>query len=209
MYTEESQRLAIVEDGEKMSNKSPTKSLIDELPGGVKKNLSPGEEVIRYLKTFEITEQPDYIILTNLRLIYFDERHLGRYAFKSIPFQKLLQIKAHKGAVVWGEISFKSEDGTEIHLERVNRNDLEIFIDALEIAYNGIAVEPVSMKHEGDLLGKMEWEFNKPEEMVFRQQPAFQPGIIEDPLNQLKMRFIKGEISEEEYRAKLRILQEK
>ena len=191
----------------KLGDKTPRKSLIDELPKGLKKNLSPGEEVIRYLKTFEITEQPDYIILTNLRLIYFDEKHLGRYTFKSIPFQKLLQIRAHKGAVVWGEITFKSEDGTELLLKRVNRKDLEVFIDALETAYNSIAVEPVSMKHEGDLLGKMEWEFNKPEEMVFRQQPSAQPGSI-DPLNQLKMRFIKGEISEEEYRAKLRVLQE-
>ena len=80
----------------------------------MKENLSPGEEVIRYLKTFEIIERPDYIILTNLRLIYFDEKHLGRYVFKSIPFQKLLQIRAHRGAVIWGEISFKSEDGTVI-----------------------------------------------------------------------------------------------
>ena len=191
----------------KLGDKTPKKSLIDELPNGLKKNLSPGEEVIRYLKTFEITEQPDYIILTNLRLIYFDEKHLGRYTFKSIPFQKLLQIRAHKGAVVWGEITFKSEDCTELLLKRVNRKDLEVFIDALETAYNSIAVEPVSMKHEGDLLGKMEWEFNKPEEMVFRQQPSAQPGSI-DPLNQLKMRFIKGEISEEEYRVKLRVLQE-
>jgi len=191
----------------KLGDKTPKKTLIDELPNGLKKNLSPGEEVIRYLKTFEITEQPDYIILTNLRLIYFDEKHLGRYVFKSIPFQKLLQIRAHKGAVIWGEITFKSEDGTELLLKRVNRKDLEVFIDALETAYNSIAVEPVSMKHEGDLLGKMEWEFNKPEEMVFRQQPSAQPGVI-DPLNQLKMRFIKGEISEEEYKAKLRVLQE-
>jgi len=201
------EELSKLEMVKKLGDKTPKKSLIDELPNGLKKNLSPGEEVIRYLKTFEITEQPDYIILTNLRLIYFDEKHLGRYTFKSIPFQKLLQIRAHKGAVVWGEITFKSEDGTELLLKRVNRKDLEVFIDALETAYNSIAVEPVSMKHEGDLLGKMEWEFNKPEEMVFRQQPSAQPGSI-DPLNQLKMRFIKGEISEEEYRAKLRVLQE-
>jgi hypothetical protein len=193
----------------KVSNKSPSKRLIDELPSGVKQNLSPGEEVTHYLKTFEITERPDYVILTNFRLIYFDERRLGRFAFKSIPFQKLLQIKAHKGAVVWGEISFKSEDGTVIVLERVNRNDLSVFIDALEIAYNRIAVEPVSMKHEGDLLGMAEWEFNKPEETIFRQLPLDQPKPVDDPLNQLKMRFIKGEISEEEYKAKLRVLQEK
>ena len=63
------------------------------------------------------------------------------------------------------------------------------------------------MKHEGDLLGKMEREFNKPEEMIFRQQPSARPIPIVDPLNQLKTRFIKGEISEEKYRAKLRVLQ--
>ena len=200
---------AMLKTVKRMSNRSPSKSLIDELPGAVKENLSSGEEVLRYLKTFEVVERPDYVILTNLRLVHFDEKHLGRYAFKSIPFQKLLQIRAHRGALLWGEISFKSEDGTVILLERVDRNDLESFIDALETAYNSIAVEPVSMKHEGDLLGKAEWEFNKPEETVFRQQSSDQPRLSEDPLNQLKMRFIKGEISEEEYRAKLRVLQER
>jgi len=54
-----------------------------------------------------------------------------------------------------------------------------------------------------------EWEFNKPEEMVFRQQPSDQLMPIEDSLNHLKTRFAKGEISEAEYRAKLRVLQEK
>lgn len=192
-----------------LDNRPPSRRLIDELPAGVKKNLSPGEEVLRYLKTFEIAERPNYIILTNMRLVYFDEKHLGRYTFKSIPFQKLLQVKAHKGAVVWGEISFKGEDGTVIRLERVSRKDMEDFIDALEIAYNAVAIEPVSMKREGDLLGMVEWEYNKPKELLFRQQPLNQPRPSEDPINQLKMRFIRGEISEEEYRAKLRVLQEK
>jgi hypothetical protein len=193
----------------KMSDKSPSKSLIAELPGGVKENLSSGEEVIRYLKSFEVVERPDYIILTNLRVVYFNEKHLGRYAFKSIPFQKLLQIRAYRGAVLWGDISFKSEDGTVIQLERVDHHDLVSFIDALETAYNSIAVEPISIKHEKDVLGKATWEFNKPEEMIFRQQPSDQPKPSEDPINQLKMRFIRGEISEEEYKAKLRVLQEK
>jgi len=60
-----------------MSDKSHGKSLVDELPSGVKQNLSPGEEVIRYLKTFEVVDKPDYIILTNLRLVYFNEKHWG------------------------------------------------------------------------------------------------------------------------------------
>jgi hypothetical protein len=175
----------------------------------VKKNLASGEEVKSYLKTFEVAEKPDYIILTNLRVAYFDEKHLGRYVFKSIPFEKLLQIRAHRGAALWGEISFKSEDNTVILLKRVNRDDLEGFIDALEAAYNSIAVEPISIKHEKDLLGKATWEFDKPAEMIVRQRSSDQPKPSEDPLDQLKMRFIRGEISEEEYKAKLRALQEK
>jgi len=175
----------------------------------MKENFSPGEEVIRYLKTFDVVERPDYIILTNLRVVYFNEKHLGRYAFKSIPFQKLLQMRAHRGALLWGDISFTGEDGTVILLERVERHDLEGFIDALEIEYNSIAVEPISIKHERDLVGKATWQFDKPAEIIFRQQSLDQPGRSEDPLSQLKLRFIKGEISEEEYRAKLRVLQEK
>jgi hypothetical protein len=192
-----------------MSDKSPIKNLIDELPGGVKENLSSGEEVVRYLKTFEVVDRPDYIILTSLRLVYFNEKHFGRYAFKSIPFEKLLQIRAHRGVLLWGDISFKGEDGTVILLERVDRSDLESFLEAVEIAYNRIAVEPISIKHEKDLVGKATWEFDKPKEMIVRQQSSDQPKPSEDPLDQLKMRFIRGEISEEEYKAKLRVLQEK
>ena len=192
-----------------MSKKAPTKNLIDELPVKVKENLSVGEEVVRYLKTFEIVERPNYIILTNLRLVYFDEKQLGRYDFMSIPFQKILQMKANRGFVLWGNISFKTEDGSLILLEKVNHDEMKGFVDAFEIAYNRVAVEPISIKHNKDLLGEETWEFNKPEETLFRQQSSVQSKPSEDPLDQLKMRFIKGEISEEEYRAKLRVLQEK
>jgi len=191
-----------------MSEK-PTKSLLDKLPDGLKKNLSPGEEIISSLNSFVIAERTNYIILTNLRLIYFDEKHLGRYDFKSLPLQKVLQVSAHKGAIVWGEVSVKMEDGTFYTVERVSRNDMTNFIDALEIEYNRISVEPISMKHKGELLGMADWEFNKPAEMVFRQNPSIQSNPAEDPLVQLKIRFVKGEISEEEYKAKLRVLQEK
>jgi len=191
-----------------MSEK-PEKSSVDKLPDGLKKNLAPGEEIICYLKSFVIAELTNYIVITNTRLVYFDEKHLGRYTFKSLPLQKVLQVNAHRGAVVWGEVTVKMEDGTSYKVERVSRKDLSNFIDALEIEYNRIAVEPISIKHKGELLGRSEWEFNKPAEMVFRQSPTFQSQTTEDPLVQLKMRFIKGELSEEEYKAKLRVLQEK
>ena len=191
-----------------MSEK-PTKNLVDKLPEGVEKNLSPGEEIICYLKSFVIAELTNYIILTNIRLVYFDEKHLGRYVFKSLPLQKVLQVSAHKGAILWGDVSVKMEDGASYNIERVSRKDMANFIDALEIAYNSIAVEPVSIKHKGELFGMSDWEFNKPAEMVFRQTPAVSSQAVQDPFVQLKMRFVKGEISEEEYKTKLRVLQEK
>jgi hypothetical protein len=193
----------------KKVSEKPAKSLVDKLPDSLKKNLSPGEEIISYLKSFVVAELSNYIILTNIRLIYFDEKHLGRYDFKSLPFQKVLQVSAHKGAIVWGEVSVKMEDGTSYTVERVSRSDMANFIDALEIAYNSIAVEPVSIAHKGELFGMADWEFNKPAEMIFRQNTSIASQPAEDPLVQLKMRFIKGEISEEEYKAKLQLLQEK
>ena len=186
-----------------------TKRSIDKLPKGLKQNLSPGEEIISYLTSFVIAERTNYIMLTNIRLIYFDEKHLGRYDFRSLPLQKVLQVSAHKGAVVWGEVNVKMEDGSLYTVERVSRKDMANFIDALENEYNKIAVEPVSIKHKGELLGMSDWEFKKPPETVFRQTPSIESKPVEDPLVQLKMRFIKGEISEEEYKTKLRVLQEK
>jgi hypothetical protein len=158
-----------------MSDKSPSKNLIDKLPDGVKKNLSSGEKVKSYLKTFEVADKPNYIILTNLRVAYFDEKHLGRYVFQSIPFEKILHIRAHRGAAVWGEISLESEDHTVIQLKRVSRGDVEGFINDLEKAYNSIAVEPISIKHQKDLVGKATWEFDKPAETIVRQKSADQP----------------------------------
>jgi hypothetical protein len=121
----------------------------------------------------------------------------------------VLKISAHKGVVVWGEVTVKMEDGPSYTVERVSRNDMANFIDALEIEYNSIAVEPISIKHKGELFGVSDWEFNKPAEMIFRHNTSVQYPSLQDPLVQLKMRFIKGEISEEEYKSKLHVLQEK
>jgi hypothetical protein len=195
-----------------MSKEGPAEKPIDELPRGVKENLSSQEEVISFLKTFAVVERPNYIILTNLRLAYFDDKRLGRYDFISLPFQKILQMRANRGVFLWGDISFKAEDGHIVFLEKVDREDMLSFIETLRIAYNRIAVEPISIRHTKSLVGQESWEFDKPAEVVFRQQPIPQPQTSptssEDALSQLKMRFIKGEISEEEYRSKLRVLEE-
>jgi hypothetical protein len=189
-----------------MSSNTLKSDLINELPSGVKANLSPGETVVHYLRTFQVFSKPDYIILTNIRLVYFNEKHLGRYDFRSLPFQKLLKMDANRGIFLWGNISFKNEDGTLILLKLVSRGKMEGFIEALKISYNNIAVEPITIEYNNKLFGRATWEFNKPKEIIFRQS-SDQTKQPDDPLNQLKMRYIRGEITENEYRDKLRVLQ--
>ncbi|MCX6653971.1 MAG: PH domain-containing protein [Candidatus Bathyarchaeota archaeon] len=190
----------------KMSSNTLKSDLINELPSGVKANLSLGETVVHYLRTFQVFSKPDYIILTNIRLVYFNEKHLGRYDFRSLPFQKLLKMDANRGIFLWGNISFKNEDGTLIFLKLVSRGKMEGFIEALKISYNNIAVEPITIEYNNKLFGRATWEFNKPKEIIFRQS-SDQTKQPDDPLNQLKIRYIRGEITENEYRDKLRVLQ--
>lgn len=117
-------------------------------------------------------------------------------------------MTARRGRLLWGSISLKSEDETIIGLERVDREQLELFINELRSLINSIAVEPISIEYKKNLLGEATWRFIKPAEMIFRQQQVTPTQSSEDPITKLKMMFINGEISEEEYRKKLRVLQE-
>ncbi len=71
-----------------------------------------------------------------------------------------------------------------------------------------MAVEAIRIKRKKGLLGKMEWEFKKSAEMIFRSRSpdsearAYQSqtrGIDQDPLNELKLRLARGEITMEQY----------
>ncbi len=76
-------------------------------------------------------------------------------------------------------------------------------------AINNVAVEPISISRGKGLLGKRTWEFHKTPEMLFKSRPSradtlerreFVKDVPEDdPLKKLKMRFVNGEITEEEY----------
>ena len=62
----------------------------------------------------------------------------------------------------------------------------------------------------------MTWDFRKPAKARFRkrgearareEEPQPQP-VVEDPLVKLQMRFVNGEITEEEYLSMRRLLEE-
>ncbi len=75
---------------------------------------------------------------------------------------------AERGMLRFGTITFYDENQEEIALYRVPKDQIEKFIDSLKQALNMIAVEPISIKRSKEIGGRMNWEFKKPSEMVFR-----------------------------------------
>jgi len=180
-----------------------------EIPPGARANLVSGESVHRVLKTFSLLNKPEYTILTDRRILYFNEKILRRYDLSDIPYSRLLEMTAEMGRLRFGSIEFTSEDKKEIKLEHVPKDDIQPFVEDLEIAINNVAVEPISISRGKGLLGKRTWEFHKTPEMLFKSRPSradtlerreFVKDVPEDdPLKKLKMRFVNGEITEEEY----------
>jgi hypothetical protein len=172
-----------------------------KLPETLLENLRPDEPVLEALKSSTIAAKPEWAVLTNSRILYFDEKHLGRYDLVVIPHTKLRYMKAEKGAVSFGKIMFVKEDGEEVSLERVPKSQLAPFVEELEKAINRIAVEPITIKRNKGLMGKMSWEFEKSAETLFRSMPHDQPQPqqAQTPLEMLNMRYARGEISDEEY----------
>jgi hypothetical protein len=161
------------------------------------------------LKTRSLLNIPEYTFLTDRRIIYFNKKILNRFDFIDIPYVRLASMKAERGLLRFAKIKFISEDKEEIKLDTIPRKEIEDFVLALEIAINNVAVEPIRIKRNKGLAGRMAWEFKKTLEMIFRSRPpdtgmlSYQssepkkPG--QDPLTELKLRFARGELSMEEY----------
>jgi hypothetical protein len=191
--------------------------MIEKLPQGIRDTLTSGEQVHKVLKTFSLVNKPEYTLLTDRRILYFNEKFLGRYDLSDIPYSKLESISAERGRMRFSSITFQKENEKKsIAISRVPKDDIEPFIESLELAINNIAVEPISIERRKGLMGKMEWKFTKDTEMLFKARPA-DAGTLErrdfikedvptDPLKTLKMRFVMGEISEEEYLRKKNLL---
>jgi hypothetical protein len=181
-----------------------------ELPKKLLEQLEPGEKVVSALKTTTIASRPDYTVLTNNRIIYFNDKYFGRFEFITIPYSKLQTMKAERGLLTFGKILFKSENLEEIMLNWVKKEQIQPFIDSLEKALNNVAVEPISIKRFKHLGSRMEWEFEKPAELLFRSQhdvPKTSQNATITPLEELKMRYVRGEISELEYKRMKNFLQ--
>ena len=188
----------------------------NEIPKEVEENLYPGEQISYSLKKkFRLEAKPKYLIVTDRRVMYLDQKILGRYDLSDIPYEKLEQVSFHKGPVA-SEFVLKSEEGRIINLTWMEREEATSALNAIQDSLNAIAVEPVSIRKKKGLLGE-DLLLKKPPEMVTRTLPMSR--VVEErktkaeegpaeKLKKLKELYDAGIINEQEYEEKRKKLLE-
>ncbi|BAD86362.1 hypothetical protein, conserved [Thermococcus kodakarensis KOD1] len=184
-----------------------------KLPKSVQRHLEPDERVLFAIKKKISIEKPKWLLVTDRRIIYLDEKVLGRYDFKAIPYQKLEQVVVKLG-IMSSEFIIEGEENITLKLGWMDKEEARKAINAIKDALNAIAVEPVSIDVNKGLTSET-WVLKKPREFVTRTMPAYQPAQVreekEDPLEKLKKLkelYDMGVISQEEYEEKRKKLLE-
>ncbi|QDA32114.1 hypothetical protein FH039_11605 [Thermococcus indicus] len=187
-----------------------------KLPKAAGKVLEAGENVLFTVKKKVSLEKPKWLLITDRRIIYLDEKILGRYDVKAIPYQKLEEVRVELG-VVSSEFLIKGEENVRLKLGWMNKEQARKTINAIKDALNAIAIEPVSVDIKKGLTHET-WVLKKPKELVSRvvstgttvqHTPAVEKK--EDPiekLKKLKELYDMGVISAEEYEEKRKKLLE-
>ncbi len=197
---------------------------LGKLPRKLRENLEPDEQVLYYTKKNPSLEKPKWLVVTDRRIIYFDEKILGRYDMKSIPYEKIERIDYVKG-IASADFKITLEDGTIVELGWMKKKQGQEAMEAIKQAIEAIAVEPPTLdKKKG--LTKEEWVLVKPKETVVRGArgiPEYAPRLgkrgerpvakreedVYDMLLKLKKLRDEGIISDEEYEEKRRKLLDK
>ncbi len=185
----------------------------EKLPKGVLQHLDPSERVLFKIRKKMSLEKPKWIIVTDKRIIYLDEKVFGRYDLKAIPYQKLEQVTVKLG-IMSSDFIIKSEENTTLNLSWMNKEEARKAINAIKDALNAIAIEPVSIEIKKGMTSET-WILKKPKEFITRTMPAYltapEMAEREDPMEQLKKLkelYDMGIISQEEYEEKRKKLLE-
>jgi len=185
----------------------------EKLPKGVLENLAPDENVLYAIrKKFSLEAKPKWLVVTDRRIMYIDEKILGRYELTAIPYEKLELVYTKVGKL-YSEFLIKREDGSEIVLARMDKEEAKKAIGAIRDALDEIAVEPVLIERKKHLMSE-EWIIHKPREIVsrgIRMEPMKTTIKQEDPLEKLKKLkelYDMGVLSQEEYEEKRKKLLE-
>lgn len=185
--------------------------MADQIPKELSENLYSNENVLFCIKKRVKTElKPKFLGVTDRRIVYLDQKVLGRYNIEDIPYEKLKLVHFKSGKLA-AEFTLTHEDGHEIRMSWMNKDEVKEAVEAVRDALNNIAVEQVTIKKKKGLMSE-EWQISKPKEMVSRVAPV-RPSPTEsdkrsndvDPYEQLKKlkELLDADIiSQEEYSAK-------
>jgi hypothetical protein len=183
------------------------------LPKGLIENLEPNEKVLYAVKKRIGLELPKWLVVTDRRIIAFDEKILGRYEFKAIPYEKLEKVSYHGGAI-GAEFTIEVEGGEKIRLTWLDKEEGRKAINAIYEAVKAIAIEPPTIEKKKGVIGE-DIAVTKPKEVVMRSKqivtsiPTTGKSDVAELLKQLKELRDRGVITEEEYKEKVRKLLEK
>jgi len=181
----------------------------DDVPRAVSDHLEPGEEVLFTVRKKMSLEKPKWIVVTDRRIIYLDEKVLGRYDMKAIPYQKLEEVTVELG-IVSSEFVITGEEDIHLKLGWMNKEQARNTINAIKDALNAIAVEPVTVEVNKGLTHET-WRLKKPKELVTRfaeagstiRHPSVEAeGDPMDRLKKLKELYDMGVLTAEEYEEK-------
>lgn len=191
---------------------------IGALPKGLKENLEEDEVVLHVVKKKLYIEKPKWLVVTNRRIIYFDEKILGRYEMTSIPYEKLEKIYSRIGLIA-AKFVLSIEDGGRVELTWMDKEEARRATMAIYNAMKSIAVEPPTLTKKKHILSE-EMVLVKPKEFIVRSASAqlgrdVRSRVVEevresgrrDPVELLRMlKELKeaGVITEEEYNEKKR-----
>jgi len=181
---------------------------MERLPRKLLENLDPGEEVIRAVRKQPALEKPKWLVVTDRRIIIFDEKILGRYEMTAIPYERVKQVYLRSG--VWRSgFRIETEEGEKIEMPWMDKDAAREAMEAIKEALQRISVEPPTIVRRKRLASE-EWVLNKPREQITRSyvarqapaQPATPAERREDPLEKLeklKKLLDEGAITREEY----------
>lgn len=143
---------------------------LGEIPKDVTDNLYPGEDVIYCIKKKIALElKPRYLVISDRRVIFYDQKIAGRYNFYDIPYSKLERVYFNQG-VIASKFTLRGEDKLKISLSWLDKTECKDAIITIRDAINSIAIEPVSIQKKKTLIGE-KWVLKKPKEIITRTMP--------------------------------------
>ena len=162
---------------------------IIKVPNGIKKMLLADEQVMAVVKQsrWKAAITPDSIIITNQRIIRYSPSSLGLYKeIEDHRYEDIANLKIEKGilfATITLKRRFMSED---LILDNLPAGKVDYVFRVIQEnlkRMSSTSVSPVTTN---------------------QQTP---PGSPEDPLQVLKLRFARGEITREEFEEMKRVLE--